>query len=360
MPFPDLSSEERASLKVSLKAHEDYRLLLYLRQCITNVEKAIRADGPVAIGVREFSTLRRVLSLASQAKFDDEGLYYRVSEIGRAMSHLMKPDVYGADIAWTASKLCERWGRGEFAPGPVPLDDDFEFTSDEEEEERASGDGWDTDGDGSSGWEEGDLMRGIKITRSRTGGRTYSLDPAFPRREAAVFGNNGLQIGDWWPYQICALRDGAHGSRMGGIHGRVQSGAYSVVISGNVDYEDTDADQGDTVFYSGSRGNRKDEELRGSDVPPVLTNATMSLIKSEQTGSPVRLLRSQKDSRWAPSVGIRYDGLYRVVNHVTLTTEEGIGFYRFTLNRCPDQSPIDRNRPSLAERKEYVKMTHNR
>lgn len=147
---------------------------------------------------------------------------------------------------------------------------------------------------------------------------------------------------------------------MGGIHGRVQSGAYSVVISGNVDYEDTDADQGDTVFYSGSRGNRKDEELRGSDVPPVLTNATMSLIKSEQTGSPVRLLRSQKDSRWAPSVGIRYDGLYRVVNHVTLTTEEGIGFYRFTLNRCPDQSPIDRNRPSLAERKEYVKMTHNR
>ncbi|KAH0606022.1 uncharacterized protein H6S33_004479 [Morchella sextelata] len=356
-PFPPISPEERASLKVSLKAYEDYRLLLYLRQCITNVEKAIRAEGPMTIGVREFATLRRVLSLASQAKFDDDGLYYRVSEIGRAMSHLMKPDIYGADIAWTASKLCERWGRGEFAPGPVPSDEDFEFTSDEEEG-RASDD-WDED-EVADDWEAGGLMRGIKVTSSRTGGRTYSLDPAFPRRDAAVFGHNGLEVGDWWPYQICALRDGAHGSRMGGIHGRIQGGAYSVVISGNIDYEDTDADQGDTVFYSGSRGNRKDEDMRGSDVPPVLTNATMSLIKSEQTGKPVRLFRSQKDSRWAPSVGIRYDGLYRVISHVTLTTDDGTGFYRFTLSRITGQPPIDRNRPSLAERKEYVKMTHNR
>lgn len=46
------------------------------------------------------------------------------------------------------------------------------------------------------------------------------------------FGHNGLSVGDWWPYQACALRDGAHGSSMGGIAGGARDGAKSIVVSG--------------------------------------------------------------------------------------------------------------------------------
>jgi hypothetical protein len=61
---------------------------------------------------------------------------------------------------------------------------------------------------------------------------TQLLDPEFPRRSYRVFGHNGLSIGDWWPMQICALRDGAHGVKMGGIAGTADEGAISIVVSG--------------------------------------------------------------------------------------------------------------------------------
>ncbi len=56
-------------------------------------------------------------------------------------------------------------------------------------------------------------------------------DPTL-KRDYSKFGHNGLSVGDWWPYQACALRDGAHGSSMGGIAGGTHDGAKSIVVGG--------------------------------------------------------------------------------------------------------------------------------
>jgi hypothetical protein len=58
-----------------------------------------------------------------------------------------------------------------------------------------------------------------------------SLDTNMPKREFKVFGHNGIQIGQWWPRQICALRDGAHGNKGGGISRGKDSGVRSVVLN---------------------------------------------------------------------------------------------------------------------------------
>lgn len=72
------------------------------------------------------------------------------------------------------------------------------------------------------------VMRGIVIGgQSR---RAYRIDP-LTRHECRVVGHNGLEVGDWWPLRVCALRDGAHGAMQGGIAGSSNDGAYSIVVS---------------------------------------------------------------------------------------------------------------------------------
>lgn len=277
--------------------------------------------------------------MAAYHRFDDAGVHYKISKVGKAVGHLRKPTLYDTEISDIATKLYERWQSGNFAPGPVSGNND-EFSSAEESED-----------DGvKNAVGKSDLMRGIRITEGRSGGRTYALDPNYPKREAAVVGANGLEVGAWWPFQICALRDGAHGSRMGGIHGRAD-GAYSVVISGA--YEDSDTDFGDTVYYSGSRGAPEP----GVKKEAVLTNASKSLMMSKTSGRPVRLLRASKgNSAFAPKVGIRYDGLYKVMDYSQQETNDGVAYWRFTLERLAGQMPIDLSKPSNEQRKEYARM----
>ena len=62
--------------------------------------------------------------------------------------------------------------------------------------------------------------------------RVYSIVDKSAARPCNRFGHNGLAVGQWWPYRICALRDGAYGATQGGIAGSAKSGAYSVVVSG--------------------------------------------------------------------------------------------------------------------------------
>ena len=181
------------------------------------------------------------------------------------------------------------------------------------------------------------IMRGILIVHGQT--KSYRFNPSYQRRDPNVFGHNGLEVGACWPLQIAALRDGAHGSRMGGISGTADVGAYSIVISGM--YADLDSDLGDTVFYSGS------QSLGNTDPhQPIESGPTLALHTSMSTRRPVRVLRgSGGKGDLAPRAGLRYDGLYRVVstdhhlNHLN-------GLYtRFRLERLPDQPPIQRHLP---------------
>lgn len=317
-----------------------YVRLLWIRQQITTIEKKVKAHTELSLTSDDFATLRRALEMAAYHTFDDAGVHYTQSKVGIAVRHLRKPALYDTDIAEMAAKLYERWESGNFQPGPVFGDGDDEFSSAEESEDAAV----------ETAVGKSNLMRGIRITRGPAGGRTYALDPSYPKREAAVVGANGLSVGDWWPFQICALRDGAHGSRMGGIHGR-GDGAYSVVISGA--YDDSDTDFGNTVYYSGSRGAPEP----GVKKEAVLTNASKSLMMSKKRGRPVRLLRAAKgNSAFAPKVGIRYDGLYTVVDYSQQETNEGVAYWRFTLERVPGQVPIDRQKPGVEDRREYARM----
>lgn len=74
------------------------------------------------------------------------------------------------------------------------------------------------------------IMRGILVDTS--GGKVKrSIEPS-QIRNSKIVGHNGLTVGQWWPFQICALRDGAHGSMMSGIAGGENEGAFSIVVSG--------------------------------------------------------------------------------------------------------------------------------
>ena len=70
------------------------------------------------------------------------------------------------------------------------------------------------------------LFRGI-VTKSGTakgdkGFKSHSIDPDFPGKISCNYvGDGNLVSGQWWPLQMCAKRDGAHGEIEAGIHGQV-------------------------------------------------------------------------------------------------------------------------------------------
>jgi hypothetical protein len=180
-------------------------------------------------------------------------------------------------------------------------------------------------------------MRGIIVTCGNAGQRSYILDK-HAQRPFNVFGHNNLKVGQWWPLQICALRDGAHGARMGGISGRKDDGAYSVVISGGGSNTYEDRDLGDTVWYTGSGGH-------GADQP--VTNVNQALMTSCNTRRPVRVIRTAKaDSDFAPSSGLRYDGLYDVVHYEQRPNRDGNLVWKFKLQRRSHQDSIRRDVPT--------------
>ncbi|KAF8532339.1 hypothetical protein BDD12DRAFT_868896 [Trichophaea hybrida] len=191
-----------------------------------------------------------------------------------------------------------------------------------------------------------DLLRGINKTRriatrldangNPRGKKTVtssSLEEGYRwRKNPRTRGHNDLVIGQWWPLQICCLRDGAHGVLEGGIAADSDGIAVSIIISGgtkspNLTYEDEDLLN--TIHYCGTRGTK-----------PLLT-----LIRhSHNLGSQeVRVIRSSKSrekgvQNYAPTEGFRYDGLYQVVARECLDVENAM--WRFRLERCARQPEV--------------------
>ncbi|KAK2052198.1 YDG/SRA domain-containing protein [Colletotrichum caudatum] len=177
-------------------------------------------------------------------------------------------------------------------------------------------------------------MRGIAYMQGKTKSYSYNPEMAGLKKSSHAFGHNGIEPGAWWPMQAAAVFNGAHGSWQGGISGHAGEGAYSIVISGA--YKGCDADQGDTLHYSGS----------GADVhtgqTPQNKDGTKLLYLSLKKGNPVRVLRSAsgKGGAFRPSYGIRYDGLYKVTKVRTLTNQKGGAYYQFELERLPGQQDL--------------------
>ena len=189
--------------------------------------------------------------------------------------------------------------------------------------------------------------KGVAANGRKTQSR--SLEPNYPFKVSPNYSGQGkLTNGQWWPMQICTIRDGAHGALEGGIHGATGKGAFSIILSSG-GY--ADIDQGDTIQYCGTSG----EEGKP-------TEYTKRMLESCQLKNPVRVLRSSalasEHSLYRPAKGIRYDGLYDVTAFELL--DEGTSMYRFTLNRCPDQQPIryrgEEARPTEQELDQYYKI----
>ena len=69
---------------------------------------------------------------------------------------------------------------------------------------------------------------------------------------------------------------------------------------------------------------------------------------------PVRVIRSGKaKGKFAPSKGLRYDGLYAIEAEAIEKNAKGGAYVRFTLVRCPGQKDIDGSRPNRKEREIY-------
>jgi putative restriction endonuclease len=148
---------------------------------------------------------------------------------------------------------------------------------------------------------------------------------------ASVFGEiPGYPVGSTFDSRESLRAAGLHRHPMNGISGNSKDvGADAIVISGR--YKD-DVDKGDQIIYSGEGGRRRGSNIQTFD--QRLTRGNAALARSEESGLPVRVIRAKsKTSIYAPSVGLRYDGLYAVRRHWIAPGVDGPMVWRYELER---------------------------
>ncbi|KAI5804543.1 PUA-like domain-containing protein [Geopyxis carbonaria] len=206
------------------------------------------------------------------------------------------------------------------------------------------------------------IMRGI--TRKTYEGdenkfKNPNISDETRAREANLFGNNDIALGTWWPYRVCAMRDGAHSVIEAGIVGNETTGAYSIVISsgGPLDSEGsgkyTTEDHGNVFWYQSTFGA---VNPNGSD---KFSTGAGALKTSLETGRPVRVIRGKDSTIWAPCRGYRYDGLYTVTRVVLIRNEKGKPGYKCLLKRKEGQellSDIFARSPEILDIAVFKKM----
>ncbi|XP_050425724.1 E3 ubiquitin-protein ligase UHRF1-like [Adelges cooleyi] len=159
----------------------------------------------------------------------------------------------------------------------------------------------------------------------------------------------GVEVGTSWLFRVQVSEAGIHRPPVGGIHGRDNQGAFSIVLSGG--YED-DVDNGDEFLYTGSGGRdlsgNKRTALQSCDQQLTRYNRALALncnakidekgatAADWKNGKPVRVVRNyklSKHSKYAPETGNRYDGLYKVVKYYPECGLSGFKVWRFVLRR---------------------------
>eukprot|EP00727_Mastigamoeba_balamuthi_P000890 m51a1_g10799 putative e3 ubiquitin-protein ligase uhrf1 (819) ;mRNA; f:11138-14243 len=186
----------------------------------------------------------------------------------------------------------------------------------------------------------------------------------------------GIPVGKHWRYRINVAEAGIHRPPVGGIHGNTK-GCFSICLSGG--YED-DIDNGDEarrplntagprgartdmpqIVYTGSGGRdltgnkrtakqSKDQILEKGNLALALNcyahkncpdcgeRACADCLARWREGKPLRLCRSEKlKSEYAPKAGVRYDGLYKVVDYWQERGQSGFAVYRYCIRRDDDE-----------------------
>lgn len=187
-------------------------------------------------------------------------------------------------------------------------------------------------------WGVGAIMDGLAYHKNENGRLYHGLAAPGAARNADLYGDNGLVVGQWYPSQLAAFVGGAHGHINRGIYWPNANGpafivgpAYSVVIAGGR-YSGLNDDKWDVVLYAGTRSHAN------TDAEKVIEeNGTKALEASITSSYPVRVFRSSHADNWKPRYGFRYDGLYDVTASVTRENERHGLYTAFELHRRPGQ-----------------------
>jgi hypothetical protein len=129
-----------------------------------------------------------------------------------------------------------------------------------------------------------------------------------------------------------AFSAGVHCQIQAGIDGSTGLPAASVVAQSLGGYHDED--NGNVLIYTGQGGDEKTDQ--------TLTKYNACLVLNHERKVPVRVLRGyQLDSKYAPSAGYRYDGLYWVTKYWSDKHPTGTAnVYKFRLVRLENQGAI--------------------
>ena len=136
-----------------------------------------------------------------------------------------------------------------------------------------------------------------------------------------VFGHVGsYRPGDTFRNRIELALSGVHRPRRAGVCGTQALGAESIVLAGQ--YEEDDFSE-EEIRYSGNGSRNPKTGRQVSD--QIATGTNRALLRSQETGQPVRVLRKVEEDVY------RYEGLYRVVGSSYGPGRSGFGVYVFRL-----------------------------
>ncbi|KAM6490769.1 PUA-like domain containing protein [Amanita muscaria] len=156
----------------------------------------------------------------------------------------------------------------------------------------------------------------------------------------------GIPVFSTWDNREAMRKAKMHVVPTAGIAGS-QDGAYSIVLSGG--YVD-DSDDGDFISYTGAGGTEGRDDSFGGDRSHRIDQTfshphNRALKKSAEMGKPVRVIRGAAlKSKYAPSFGYRYDGLYNVIRTYETKGKEGHIVCKFELKRQEGQPPLPTRR----------------
>ncbi|GAA4375932.1 YDG/SRA domain-containing protein [Hymenobacter koreensis] len=140
------------------------------------------------------------------------------------------------------------------------------------------------------------------------------------------FGHIGSYLpGDTFRSRLELRLTGMHRPVRAGIAGSQHTGAESIVMSQV--YED-DVFGEDEIIYSGQGG--RDLKTGHQISPQTENDRNLALMKSAETGLPVRVLRKVFDDEFGTEV-FRYEGLYCVTGFEYGPGKSGVNVWRFRL-----------------------------
>ena len=131
--------------------------------------------------------------------------------------------------------------------------------------------------------------------------------------------------GDTFRNRLELSASGVHRPRRSGVCGTQHEGAESIVLADQ--YEDDHFSEAE-IIYAGQGA--RDAKTGFQTTDQVETPRNLALLKSIETGRPVRVLRKVRAAEVAEDV-YRYEGLYHIVSYKYEPGKSGFRVYKFQL-----------------------------